>query len=180
MSMCRVFSCVVESGYLLSPVHSLGRTLLVFALLHSSLQGQTCLLLQVFLHTFAYQSPIMKRRYFLDVNSRRSCRSSKLFNFSFFIILGWVTDLDYCDIQWFTLEMNRDHSVVFEIASTYCISDSFVDYDGDSISSKGFLPIVVDTLVMWIKFTHSSPFSLIPKMSTFTLAISYLITTNLP
>ena len=30
-------------------------------------------------------------------------------------------DLDYCDIEWFTLEMNRDHSVVFEIASKYCI-----------------------------------------------------------
>ena len=25
--------------------------------------------------------------------------------------------LDYCDIEWFTLEMNRDHSVIFEIAS---------------------------------------------------------------
>ena len=23
--------------------------------------------------------------------------------------------LDYCDIEWFALEMNRDHSVVFEI-----------------------------------------------------------------
>ena len=31
--------------------------------------------------------------------------------------------------------MNRDHSVVFEIASKYCISDSFVDHDGYSISS---------------------------------------------
>ena len=36
--------------------------------------------------------------------------------------------------------MNRDHSVIFEIASKYCISDSFVDYEGYSISSKGFLP----------------------------------------
>ena len=35
--------------------------------------------------------------------------------------------------------MNRDHSVIFEIASKYCISDSFVDHDGYSISSKGFL-----------------------------------------
>ena len=26
-----------------------------------------------------------------------------------------------------SLEMNRDHSVIFEIASKYCISDSFVD-----------------------------------------------------
>ena len=48
------------------------------------------------------------------------------------------------DIEWFSLEMNRDHSVIFEIASKYCILDSFVDHDGYSISSKGFLPTVVD------------------------------------
>ena len=36
-----------------------------------------------------------------------------------------------------------------------CILDSFVDYDGYSISSKGFLPSVVDIMVIWIKFTHS-------------------------
>ena len=62
------------------------------------------------------------------------------------------------DIDWFALEMNRNHSVIFEIASKYCISDSFVDHDGYSISSEGFLPTVVDTMVIWVKFTHSSPF----------------------
>ena len=40
------------------------------------------------------------------------------------------------------------HSVVFETALMYCISDSFVNYDGDSISSKGFLPTVVDIMVI--------------------------------
>ena len=54
--------------------------------------------------------------------------------------------LDYRDIEWFTLEMNRDHSVIFETASKYCISDSFADHDGYSISSKGFLLTVVDRL----------------------------------
>ena len=61
---------------------------------------------------------------------------------------GWGIDLDYCDIEWFALEMNRDNSVVFEIAFKYCISDSFVDDDGYSISSKGFLPTVVDIMVI--------------------------------
>ena len=42
--------------------------------------------------------------------------------------------------------MNRDLSVIFEISSNYCILDSFVDYDGYSISSKGFLPTVVDIM----------------------------------
>ena len=36
-------------------------------------------------------------------------------------VTGWGIDLDYCDIEWFALETNRDHSVVFEIASKYCI-----------------------------------------------------------
>ena len=62
------------------------------------------------------------------------------FNFNFFSITGQDIDLDYCDTEWFALETNRDHSVVFEIASKYCVSDSSVDYDGYSISSKGFLP----------------------------------------
>ena len=56
--------------------------------------------------------------------------------------------LDYRDIEWFALEMNRDNSVVCETASKYCISDSFVDYYGYSISSKGFLPTVVDIMVI--------------------------------
>ena len=54
--------------------------------------------------------------------------------FSFFSITGWGIDLDYCDIEWFALRMNRDHSVVFEIASKYYISDSLVDYNGYSVS----------------------------------------------
>ena len=53
-----------------------------------------------------------------------------------------------CDIEWFALEMSRDHSVVFKIASKYFISDPFVDYDGYSISSKGFLPTVGDIMVI--------------------------------
>ena len=75
--------------------------------------------------------------------------------FSFFSVTGWGIDLDYCDIEWFALETNRDHSVVFEIASKYCISDSSVDHYGYSISSQGFLLTVVDIMV---KLIHSSPF----------------------
>ena len=67
------------------------------------------------------------------------------------------------------------------IASKYCISNSFVDHDGYSISSRGFLPTVVDIMVITVKFTLPVHFSLlIPGMSTFTLAISCLTTSNLP
>ena len=54
--------------------------------------------------------------------------------------------------------MNQDHSVIFEIAPKYCMSDSFVDCEGYSVSSKGFLLTVVDVMVLWIKFSHSRPF----------------------
>ena len=55
-------------------------------------------------------------------------------------LYGWGIDLENCDIEWFALKTNRDHSVIFEIASKYCISDSFVDHDGYSISSRDSCP----------------------------------------
>ena len=63
-----------------------------------------------------------------------------------FSVTVWGIDLNYSDIKCFVLETNRDHSVVFEISSKYCILDSFVDHGGYSISSKGFLPAVVDIM----------------------------------
>ena len=89
--------------------------------------------------------------------------------------------MDYLDNERFALETNRDHSVVFEIASKYCILDSFIDRDGYSISSKGFLPRVVGLMVIELNPpipVHLS--SLIPRMSTITLAISCMTTSNLP
>ena len=51
-------------------------------------------------------------------------------------------------IEWLALERNRDHPVVFETACKYCILDSFVNNDGYSISSRGFLPTIVDIMVI--------------------------------
>ena len=81
-----------------------------------------------------------------------------MFNFSFFGISDWCIYLGYCDTERFALETSQDHVVIFETALKYCIFDSFVDYEGYSISSKGFLPTLVDVMVIWIKFTHSYPF----------------------
>ena len=55
--------------------------------------------------------------------------------------------LNYCDVDWLALEMNRDHCVIFEFAVKYCISNSFLESEGYSISSMGFLPTVVDIMV---------------------------------
>ena len=94
---------------------------------------------------FCIPVPCNEKDIFCGVSSKRSCMFS---NFNFFSVTGWGIGLDYCDIEWFALETNKDHSVVFETASKYCISGSFVDHDGYSASTKGFLPAVVYIMVI--------------------------------
>ena len=48
---------------------------------------------------------------------------------SFFSIPGCGIFLYYSDIEWFALEMNSDHSVIFKIAPNYHISEPFLDYE---------------------------------------------------
>ena len=148
--MCRVFSCVVGKGCLLWPMCYLSKTLLALALLRFVFQGVICLLLQVALDfLFCIPIPYNAKDIFFEVlvlegleGLHRTVQLQLLQHY-------WLgIGLDYCDIEWFALEMNRDHSVIFEIASKYCILDSFADYEGYSISSKGFLPTVVDIMVI--------------------------------
>ena len=84
----------------------------------------------------------------MGVSSRKSLGLHRTVQLQLLWISGWGIDLDYCAIEWFALETNRDHSVVFDVAPRYCILDSFVYYEGYSISSKGFLPTVVDIMVI--------------------------------
>ena len=50
-------------------------------------------------------------------------------------ITVWGIDLDYCDIEWFALEANRDHSAIFETAPKNCILDSLL-----TMMATPFLP----------------------------------------
>ena len=157
--MCRVFSCVVGRGHLLWPVCSLGKTLLAFALLHFVLQGQICLLLQVSLDfLLLHSSPLWWKWHLFGVlvleglvDHHRTIQLQLLQHYWLGHRLGLLW-------YWMVCLENRDHSVIFEIASKHCISDFFVDYEGYSISFKWFLPTIVDIMVIWIKFTHSIPF----------------------
>ena len=65
MSMSRVFSCAVGRGCLLWPVHSLGKILLAFALLHTPRPNLPVTPGNSWLPTFAFQSPMMRRTSFL-------------------------------------------------------------------------------------------------------------------
>ena len=61
------------------------------------------------------------------------------------------------------------------------VFQTLVDCEGYSISSKGFLPTVVDIVVLELNVSIPIHFiSLIPKMLMFILAISCLTTSNLP
>ena len=157
-----VESCVVGRVCLLWSVCSLGKILLAFALLYFVLQGKICLLLQISLDFLLLRSsPLWWKGLFFFfcllvleglVGLHRTIQLQLLQHY-------WLGHrLGYCDIEWFALEMNRVHSVIFETAPKYCILDSFVDCDGHSISSKWFLPTVIDIMAIWIKFAHSSPF----------------------
>ena len=69
------------------------------------------------LPTFAFQSAMMKRTSFFWCQFQKVLQAFiEPFNFNFFCISAWVMDLDCCDTKWFILEMNLNHSVVFEIA----------------------------------------------------------------
>ena len=70
------------------------------------------------------------------------------FNFSFFSITGWGIGLDYCDIEWFALETEIILLFLRLHLRTAIFSDFFVDPEVYSISSKGFLPTVIDIMVI--------------------------------
>ena len=94
---------LLERGYLLWLVRSLGKTLLAFALLHSVLQGQICLLSQVFLDflpTFSFLAPIMKRTSFWGVSSRRSSENCSTWASSA-LVVGTQTWITTVILLWF-------------------------------------------------------------------------------
>ena len=110
ISMCRVVSCIVGRGCLLWPVHSLGKILLPFALLHFVLQGQTCLLLYVSLDfLLLHSSPLWWKGhlFFLVLVLEGLVGPHRKFNLIFFGISDWHIDLDYCDIEWFAWKWTK-------------------------------------------------------------------------
>ena len=126
------------------------KTLLAFALFHSVLQGQICLLPQVFLDWcfltsyFAFQSPIMKRTSFLGVSSRRSCRSSRTVQLQ---LLQYYWSRHRLGLLWYwmvCLEMNRsfcrfwDCIQVLHFGLLFCRHHSFYKWKvcGNPVLSK--------------------------------------------
>ena len=153
MSMCRVVSCVVGGGCLLWPACSVGKTLLAFALLHCVLQGQTCLLLRYILTSY-FCIPVTydKNNIFFLVlfleGLHRTIQLQLLQRYWLGHRLGllwyWMVCLES------TQKSFWDCTQVLHFG-LFCWLWGY-------ISSKGFLPTVVDIMVIWIKFAHSGPF----------------------
>ena len=106
------------------------------------------------LPTFAFQSPMMKRTSFLVlvleclVGIHRTAQLQLLQH----LWLKHRVKLTMM-LNGFTWKWTK---IIKSFALKYCISYSSVDNEAYSISSKGFLFTVVDIMVIWIKFTHSS------------------------
>ena len=96
----------------------------------------------------------MERTSFSGVSSRRCCRSlQNCSTFTFFSISGWGIHLDYCDAEWFDLELRS-----FCLLRLHPSTEFWTPLLTMRTFSKGFWPTVVDIMVIWIKFAHSYPF----------------------
>ena len=120
ISTCRIVCCVVGRWCFLWLVCSLDKTLLAFALLHFVFQGQTCLLLQVSLNfLLLHSNPLWWKGHLFLVLVLEGV-----------VCLYRTGQLQLLQPYWlgitvmlnFAMEMNGDHSVVFEIEPKYCVS----------------------------------------------------------
>ena len=132
---------LLEGGVCCDQCILLAKLLLAFALLHFVLQGQTCLLLQLSLDfLLLHSSPLWWKGHLFGmlvleglVGLYRTIQLQLLQHYWLGRRLGLLW-------YWMVCLGNRDHSVVFEITPKYCITDSSVDYEGYSISSKDSCP----------------------------------------
>ena len=158
--MCKVISGAVGKGGLLWPVCSLGKILLVFTLLHFVLQGQTCLLFWISLyHLLLHSNPLWWKGHLFLMLVLEGLVVFNIIGQLQLLLYQWLGHRFGLLWYWIFCLGNEPRSFcVFEIAPKYCILDTFVDCESYFFSSKGFLPTVVDIMVIWVKFTHSCPF----------------------
>ena len=159
MSMCSLLLCCWKRVFAMNSTFSLQNSISLCSALFRIPRPNLPVTPGVsWLPTLAFQSPIMKRTFFGVlvlkglVGLHKTIQLRLLQPYWLGHTLGLLWYWMVC------LGNNRYHSVIFEIGSKYCISYSLVDHDGYSISSEGFLPAVADIMVIWVKFTHSSPF----------------------
>ena len=127
-------------------------------LLHSILQGQICLILHVFLYFLLLHSShhnekdiffwvlVLKDLIGLHRIIQLQLRQHYWLGNRLGLLWYWMVCLGNEQRSFFRF---WDFIQVLPL-------DCFVDHDGFSISSMGFLPAVVDIMVIWVKCTHST------------------------
>ena len=156
MSMCRVFSCIVGRRCLLcafSWQNSISLCPASFCIPRPNLPVTPGV---SWLPTFAFQSPVMKRTSFWVLVLKGLGGLHRTVQLLQHYWLG-----HRLAVPWYWMVCLGDEQRSF-CRFWDCIRVQhfglFCDHDGYSISSEGFLPAVVDIMVIWVKFTHSSPF----------------------
>ena len=151
MCMCRVFSFVVGRECLLWPVCSLGRVVLPCFILYSKAKF-ACFSRCFLTSCFCMSVPCMDIFWVLDleglVGLHRTIQPLHRYWSGLRLLWYWMVFLG---------NIQRSFCRFWDCIQVLHYR-SFVDYDGYSIYSKGFLPTVVDTMIIWVKFNHSSPF----------------------
>ena len=155
VSTCRVVSWMVGKGCFLWPACSLGKILLAFALLHFVFQCQTCLLFWVS-HDFLllHSNPLWWRGHLVFMLVLEGVVGLHRTNQLQLLQRQWL-GLLWC---WMVCLGNGLRSFSRFWDCTQVLLSRLADCESYSISSKGFLPTVVDVMVIWIKFAHSHPF----------------------
>ena len=160
MSMCRVFFCVVGRGCLLWPVCSLGKTLLALPcfFLYSKAKF-SCY--SRYLLTFYFCIPVSynEKDIFWGVlvlegpgGLHRTIQLQLLQHYWSGHRLGLLW-------YWMVCPGNEQRSFcLFWDCIQVLLSGLLLTMMATPFFSNGFLPTVVDIMVSWVKFTHSSPF----------------------
>ena len=160
MSLCRVFSGVPWSECFLWAVCSLGKTLFLFSGFILSSKAKLRVTPGVSWLPILNSIPLWWKghilcMYVLEVLVGLHRRSYYFIFFSITITNSGIK-LDDCNIACFGNEQGS--FCHFWDCLQVLHFRLFVDYGPYSIYSKSFMPTVVDIMVIWVKFTHSSPF----------------------
>ena len=155
MSLGRVFPCVVGRVFTMTSVFSCQNSAsLCPASFYTPWPKLPITPGVSWLPTFAFQSPIMKRTSFwaLVLEGLVGLHRTIQLQFIQHYCLGHRLGLLW---YWKVCLGNQQRSFChFWDCIQVLHFGLFIDHDGYFISSKGFLPAVVDIMVIWVKFTH--------------------------
>ena len=148
MSMCRVLCCW-KMVFAMTSAFSWQNSY------YSVFQGQICLLLQVFLHfLLLHSSPLWWKGHLLGVLVLKGL-----------VGLHGTIQLQLLQRYWLEHKLGllyywmvclENKQVILSFLRLHP-NTAFRTLMATAFFSKGFLPTVADTMVIWVKFTHSSP-----------------------